>query len=82
MVHGLKSLEVLSLAKSNPIISCQLFVQGIHKILTAESMYDLFTAELSPPMSNQRDKEEAHLFNWLNFLQYVEGMLDLLLHLN
>ena len=45
-------------------------------------MYDLFTAELSLPMSNQRDKEETHLFNWLNFLQYVEGMLDLLLHLS
>ena len=40
------------------------------------------TAELSPPMSNQWDKEEAHLLNWLICLQYVEGMLDLLLHLN
>ena len=74
MVNGLKSLEILSLVRSNPAIARQLFVRGTPKPLTSDSLYDTFTPELSPPMSNWRDKEEAQLLNWTNFLGFVEGM--------
>jgi transcription antitermination factor NusG len=73
MVNGLKSLEVLTLVRSNPGVSRQLFVKGNPTPLTADSLYDMFTPELSP-MSNRREKEEAQLLNWTNFLGFVEGM--------
>ena len=74
MVNGLKSLEILTLVRSNPGVVRQLFVKGTPKPLTADSLYDMFTPELSPPMSNWREKEEAQLLNWTNFLGFVEGM--------
>ena len=57
MVNGLKSLEILSLVRSNPVVARQFFVKGTPKPLTADSLYDMFTLELSPPMSNGREKE-------------------------
>lgn len=79
MVNGLKSLGILALIRENPVLARQLFVKGSPKHLTADTLYDIFTADLSPPMSNWRDKEEAQLMNWANFLEFVEGMLGLLL---
>lgn len=74
LVNGLKLLDVLTLIREYPVLARQLFVKGNPKCLTADSLYDLFTADLSPPMSNWRDKEEAQLMNWAHFLQFVEGM--------
>lgn len=75
LVNGLKSLEVLSLIQSNPNTSRKLFVRSTdNNVLTADLLYDMFSAELSPLMSNTRDKKEAQLFNWSNFLHFVEGM--------
>jgi hypothetical protein len=82
MVNGLKSLEVLTLVRSNPGVSRQLFVKGNPTPLTADSLYDMFTPELSPPMSNGREKEEAQLLNWTNFLGFVEGMLVECMHIS
>lgn len=74
MVNGLESLGVLQLIRENPILTRKLFVKGSLKCLTAESVYDIFAADLSPPMSNWREKEEAQLLNWANFLEYIESM--------
>ena len=71
LVNGLKSLDVLSLVRENPVLARQLFVKGIQECLTADTLYDMFTADLSPPMSNGRDKEEAQLMNWSDFLLFV-----------
>lgn len=73
LVDGLKSLEILSLVRNNPQVARQLFVKGTPKPLTADSIYDMFTPVLSPQMSNLREKEEAQLLNWSNFLGFVEG---------
>ena len=78
LVDGLNALGVLSLVKNNPILGRQLFVQGSPKELTAMILYDMLPAELSPPMSNGRDEEEAQLMNWINFLQFVEGTVYML----
>ena len=74
LVNGLNALGVLPLVRDNPTLGRQLFVQGSPKELTAMVFYDMLPADLSPPMSNGRDKEEAQLMNWLNFLQFVEGI--------
>ena len=78
MVEGLKSLGILTLFRNNPLIARQLLTQGTPKPLTSESLYDMFTPELSPPMSNCRDKEEAQLLNWANFLEFVDGIYEIL----
>ena len=67
----MKSL-LLTLVRSNPGVVRQLFVKDTPKPLTADSLYDMFTPELSPPMSNWHEK--AQLLNWTNFLGFVEGM--------
>lgn len=73
MLEGLKCLGVLTLIRNNPVVTRQLFIKGSPKHLTAEEMFDMFTPNLSPQMSNLRDKE-AQLMNWANFLEVVEGM--------
>ena len=69
---GLKSLAVLSLIRDNPIITRQLFVKSEQQ-LTPDALFDMFTADLSPRMSNLRDLEEKQLMNWVNFLEFIEG---------
>ena len=73
LVAGLKSLDILSPVRENPVLSCQLFIKGTPKCLSADTLYDMFTADLSPSMSNWRDKEEAQLVNLANFLQFIES---------
>ena len=69
LINGLNALGVLTLVRNNPKLSRQLFVQGSPKELTAHMLYD---TDLSPSMSNVRDKE-AQLMNLMIFLQFVEG---------
>lgn len=73
LIDGLKCLEILELLRSNPCVSHKLFVRSTANILTVEYIYDLFSPSLSSVMSNTRDKEEAQLFNWSNFLQLISG---------
>lgn len=74
LIDGLKCLEILELLKSsNPCVSHKLFFRSTANILTVEYIYDLFSPSLSSVMSNTRDKEEAQLFNWSNFLQLISG---------
>lgn len=63
MIKGLKSLDVLSLLRRNPAATCDLFLHKTMTPLTAESLYSMFTAILSPQMSNYREKEESQLMN-------------------
>ena len=43
MVNGLKSLLVLSLVRSNSVVARQLFVKGTPRLLTADSLYDVYS---------------------------------------
>ena len=72
MLNGLKSLEILTLVRNNPGAARQL-VKSTPKPITADTLYDMFTPDLSPAMSNSREKE-AQPLNWTNFLGFVEGM--------
>lgn len=58
---------MLSLIRENHVLARHLFVKGSPKSLR---VYNMFTADLSPLMSNGCDNEEAQLMNWA---QFVEG---------
>ncbi len=75
LVEGLKTLDILTLVKNNPVSAKILFIhEPIY--LTGESLYDMFRLDISNSMSNNRDVEEAQLLNWANFLEYVESKLN------
>ena len=73
LVDGLKSLDVLDILQKNPTTARQLLIH-MPKPIDADQMYNLFVPNISPEKSNLREEEEAQLFNWANFLHYVEGM--------
>ena len=74
LLDGLKELGVLGLIRDNPNEARHLFVHNTAKQLTADKVFDLFVANLSPLMSNARDTQEAQVLHWANFLQLVEGI--------
>lgn len=73
LVDGLNCLGVLSFVRANPAVSRSLFTLGATPPLSGECVFDMFQARLSPTGSNAREREEAQLVHWANFLELVEG---------
>ena len=71
---GLAStLGALDLLRNNPTAMRPLLVNSPLQHLTADYMFDTCEVKYSPSGSNSKQKEEAVVMMWLNFLQRVES---------
>ena len=77
MVRGLEAYGVYKLIQANKQMMRQLFVHFRPLAFTADMLFDMFPAELSPEGSNAREAEEAALMNWVNYTQELEGKLTI-----
>ena len=79
---GLSStLNALSLIRENAVVMRSLFIYQCRQPPTADALFDLFPAKFSPPGSNAREKEEATVLLWSDFLQMVEGKIMPCMHM-
>ena len=78
IVTGLSSLGVYDLIKANPRTMHKLLTLR-PKLLTSDSMIDLFETKLSPVGSNRREDEELLVMFWMDYLGRIEGKQVLLL---
>jgi len=70
--EGLNVLGVSDLIKAHPGILQEAFVHG-DKEFTASDLDDLFLPVFSPSGSNAREKEEAVVLNWKDYIFEAEG---------
>ena len=70
---GLNVLEVGSLIKRYPEEMKAIFVHNPQTV-TASILDQIFTPQFSPPGSNAREKEEAIILNWKDFIYEAEGI--------
>ena len=54
----------------------QLFLHYHDKLITADFIQDLFKVDYSPSGSNNGNKEEALMINWVYYLKDLESMLS------
>ena len=74
MICGIaETLHALELIRENATLFRPLFVYS-QKIYSANDIYDIFSPKLSPDGSNRREREEAVIMLWINFLQDIQGM--------
>ena len=73
MQDGLKALGVLDLLQANHHLTRQLLVHSPSECLTADKLYDMLTAKLSPVGANQRQCEEDAYMHWVDLMQLMEG---------
>ena len=74
-MSGLNAYNIAELLQKDPYVPRQLFVH-YRSPLSADKMFDLFPAKLSPSGSNAREIEEAAVMQWVNYTQAVEGELQ------
>ena len=67
------TLHVLDMVREFPQMR-SLFVFNERPPLTADKMYDLIPAVLSPVGNNQRDVEEEIMMQWIEILNIIEGI--------
>ena len=68
------TLNALTLIRDNGVMR-QLFVFKVRPPPTADNLFDTLPAKFSESGSNAREKEEATMMLWWDFLQMVEGKL-------
>ena len=68
MQDGLKALGVLELLQANHQLTRQLLVHSPSECLTADKLYDMLTAKLSPVGANQRRCEEDAYMHWVDLM--------------
>ena len=68
-----ETLHALQLIREYAIVTRPLFVHQVRPPLTADDIYDMMPAKFSDPGSNRREKEEATMMLWADFLKMVEG---------
>ena len=73
MQDGLKALGVLYLLQANHQLTRQLLVHSPSECLTADKLYDMLTAKLSPVGANQCQCEEDAYMHWVDLMQLMEG---------
>ena len=71
--NGLNALEVGSLIKHYPEELKEIFVHNPQTV-TASILDQIFIPQFSPPGSNAREKEEAIILNWKDFIYEAEGI--------
>lgn len=74
ILSGLSTYKIAEFLQRDPYVTRQLFV-NYRNPLSADKMFDLFPAKLSPVGSNVREVEEAAVMQWVNYTQAVEGKL-------
>ena len=72
LMEGLNEHGVLSLMKKYPECAC-VMLSNSTETLTAAAMIDLFHVEYSSCGSNNRQKEEASILMFYEYLQNIEG---------
>ena len=70
--EGMGELKVLHLLNSHPHEVRPLLVFSPAKRLTADKLFDLFEASLSPVGSN-REAEEFVYMQWVNLMEEIGG---------
>lgn len=71
--QGLKELGVLSLLHSHQKLLKPLFLANGKPQLTASSILNMFKVIWSPIGSNQREKEEAVILGWTDYVHGLKG---------
>lgn len=72
MMEGLNEHGLLSLMKKYPECA-RVMLSNATEVLTAAAMIDLFQVEYSSCGSNNRQKEEASIIMFYDYLQDIEG---------
>ena len=72
-MEGLNEHGLLSLMKKYPECA-RLMLSNATETLTAQAVIDLFNVEYSPHGSNNRQKEEATIIMFYDYLQDIEGI--------
>ena len=67
--EGLVVLKVLDFLRSNHRVARSLLVFSPAERLTADKVYDLFEADLSPTGSNRRETEEFVYMQWVSLME-------------
>ncbi len=67
------TLNALTLIRDNAVLMRPLFVYEERPPPKADAVYDMFPATFSASGSNIREKEEATMMVWNDFLQMVQG---------
>lgn len=76
--EGLGTLNLLSTMQTHASKFLPLFIMKDQQVITADALLNLFKVkEWSPEGSNNREDEEAIIFNWENYVREIEGMLML-----
>ena len=73
LTEGLKVLDVLNLFREYPNSMRPLLLYSKPIRLTSDYIIDIFKPMLSLPGSNVREREEAILLQWTNYVQLIEG---------
>lgn len=73
---GLNVLGINDLIKAHPNVLRELFVCD-HKAFTAADLNELLLPVFSPIGSNAREKEEAVILNWKDYIFEAEGLVIL-----
>lgn len=71
-IDGLNALDIGRLIKSHPTQFKELFVYN-SKVVTPHDLDILFLPILSPSGSNAREREEAVVLNWKDYIYESEG---------
>ena len=71
--EGLEYLGVYNLICRNRSVMKPLFLQSGKPKVTAASILATFEIKWSPQGSNQREKEEAVIFGWTEYVYDTEG---------
>ena len=72
--QGLKELGVLNLLCSHPKLLKPLFLASGKPQLTSSTIINMFKVVWSPIGSNQREKEEAVILGWTEYLHGLKGI--------
>ena len=74
-IQGLETLQIATLLRRHPRCLRKLFVNDPSEArVTAQYLSRLLSPVLSPHGHNQREKEEAVLLAWSDYIQDMEGM--------
>ena len=70
---GMASLKVLELLQANARITRQLLVHSGQNKISADKLYNIMKADITPEGSNCRIVQERVYFHWINLMHEIEG---------
>jgi hypothetical protein len=72
IVKGLEAFQLHNLVNRAPLALKKAFLHEEYR-LTADDIFDLFSAQFSPNGSNKRETEEECIMNWIKYTQEIEN---------